>query len=347
MTETLDSIAVDRRNRWADQTIVERSEAFDKIFVEHEDIKEVLKVIAFKLTEIQRRSGAINMAVYEELPRQLGAGLVVTGDSGAGKSTLARHILDSHPIHETVEQTYIPVVYMVIPDTVTALAMGTSLLRALGDKDLTGNAEDLRRRATMLMRRCRVKILIIDDFQDIPARRSGFAEIVAWLRKVIDYAPTLVLAMGTPAAEAVRDSDIQIRRRMEATAYLMRFDISSAIESRDEKKKRVEKWIQIIKRLDEELPLGGSSNLSDHKTALLLLRASNGSFSNLVNILWHAMSTAVQANRESLTREDLQEGFNRQFGERAKKGNPFDDRYDGAPLTAPGQVFGPSLGRTK
>jgi hypothetical protein len=222
--------------------------------------------------------------------------------------------------------------------------MAQALLTGLGHKDTKGTAKDLLERAIALCRKCGVKIIMIDDFQDIPARRvRGMATIGDWVRQLIDAVPALIIAMGTPSAEVVRDSNEQVQRRMQATARLSPFVVDHADptdpRAMAEIGKSTKRWRAILSEIDDNLPMAEKSNLDEKMRSALLLRASNASISHLFKVLQHSMEVAVEMGEESISNEHFRLGFSRTFGTSAENGNPFDCDYDGSPLSLPGQAF--------
>jgi hypothetical protein len=318
-----------------------RLEYYKKQYIKHEDVRNAIAVIDEKLQEIDDSCINIPETDYLNSAETLGCGLMVIGDSGSGKSSLARYFLARHPRVNTPTQTFVPAVYMRIPPNVSPKSMAQALLTGLKHEDTKGTAKELLKRGVTLCHKCGVKIIMIDDFQDIPARRSkGMAAIGDWVRQLIDAVPALVIAMGTPSAEVVRDSNEQVRRRMQATARLMPFlqlidDTTKAAETAIS----VKRWIGLLNDIEESLPMAVNSELSRPDRAILLMRASNASFAHLSTVLQRSMEIAVSEGKESLEDEHLRKGFAKTFGSAADNGNPWDPDYDGSPLTKPGQAF--------
>ena len=329
------------RSRWFNVDIKERQRVFKNLYIEHDDVLAVERIMANKLQEIDDSAVGIDYDRHYDTPTTLGSGMMVIGESGTGKTVFAQRVMERHPRIVTANRTFIPAVYMKIPSNVTPKGMGQALLLALRDPCSKGSANVLLHRCILLMNQCQVKILIIDDFQDIPARTSkGVSVIGDWIRTLIDATPTLVIAMGTPIASVVRDSSDQVRKRIQATAHLLPFLVSLNDAGKwEEQKENLKKWVRLLGSIDNEMPLAKSSNLTDPETAMLLLRASHGGFSHLKKILWHAIASAVEGKSESIERVHLKDAFERTFGDAAKRGNPFDPSYDGEPLTRPGQAF--------
>lgn len=339
--EEINQPRTDQRDKWKGVPINVRQKAFDSLYIEHDDVLSVERIIANKLQEIDDADILIDCENYYDTPNTLGSGLMLLGEPGTGKTTFANRTMSRYSRVVTANQTFIPAVYMRIPTTVTPKGMGEALLLALKDPNQNGNGKQLLHRAIILMRKCRVRILMIDDFQDISARRiKGITDIGDWIRILIDATPCLVIAMGTPSAAVVRDSSDQVRKRIQATAHFLPFLGSlSDPEKWKEQKENLKKWFALLKSLDDGLPLAKSSILHEPETGMLLLNGSNGSFSHLKTILRHAIACAVEGGHEAIERAHLEEAFARTFGDAAKKGNPFAVGYDGSPLTRPGQAY--------
>jgi hypothetical protein len=262
----------------------------------------------------------------------------VIGESGAGKSTFARRLCARHPPVWTATATHLPTVYMRVPSVPTEKSMGNALLEAMGHPDRGGTATVLRSRAVQLMRSCRVRRLIIDDFQDIPATRiKGVQRMGDWLRAIIDATPCVVIAMGTPAALVVRDSNEQLQRRMQAIHQLLPFLATGTDKAsyRDS----VRRWSKLMATIDARLPLAEASLLSSPSLAPRLLQGTNARFGHLSALLMQGIRCAVEAGSERIELAHLHTAFRRTFGSAADRGNPFDLDYDGEPLTSSGQAF--------
>ena len=325
------------RGRWKGVDIETRIRELRKIYIEHEDLSKAEQSIDCKAFEIENAQALDDDFVYDPTATY-GAGILVIGESGAGKSTFARRLCARHPPVFTETATHLPTVYMRVPSVPTEKSMGSALLEAMGHPDRGGTATALRGRAIQLMRRCRVRRLIIDDFQDIPATRiKGVQRMGDWLRAIIDATPCVVIAMGTPAALVVRDSNDQLQRRMQAIHHLLPFlytsrDKATYLDS-------LRRWFRLMASIDERLPMAEKSMLSSEELAPLLLTATNARFGHLSALLRQGVRCAVESGSERIEIPHLRTAFRRTFGSAADHGNPFDPNYDGEPLIGAGQAF--------
>jgi len=311
------------------------------LYIAHADLLDAETLIKNKIFEIEGCPGLDEDDFVYLGTVQYGTGILLLGESGTGKSTFARRLLERHPPRRTETATYLPAVYMDVLGGPTERSMGVELLRAMGHPDLSGNANELRLRCTHLMRKCRVRMLLIDNFQDIPAsRKLGIKTLGNWLRNIINGAGCLVIAMGSESAKIVRDSNEELERRMKATARLLPFSVEGITSSSKQGvASTFSRWYVLMSQIDAALPMAESSNLVDPDIAVRLLMGSNARFGYLSGILHQGMKLAVQAGSERIELEHLSGGFVATLGVAAANGNPFLQGYDGEPLTKPGQVF--------
>ncbi|WP_198084404.1 TniB family NTP-binding protein [Variovorax sp. E3] len=334
----LDHRADVSRERWRGVALDQRIRAFQDTFIKHSDLADAEAMIDAKTFEIEHAYPFDDNDFEYKDTITYGSAILMIGESGAGKTTFAHQLMTKYPRIFTPNVTYLSTVYMRVPSSPTERAMGVALLNAMGHPDTKGNADDLLRRITILMRKCRVRRLLLDDFQDIPAtRRKGIQTIGDWVRKLIDATPCLVIAMGTPDALVVRDSNDQLQRRMQATVELLPFVVTTT----DPKVRGIalKRWSKIMESIDEKLPLAETSNLSDSGLSVRLLLGSNARFGHLSALLKHGIKVAFESGSEQITGAHLRIAFKRTFGSSADNGNPFEESYDGEPLTQPGQAF--------
>lgn len=335
--DTSEAVVGLARQRWKGTDVETRIREFRKIYIEHEDLAKAGQSIDCKAFEIEDAQALNDDFVYDPTATY-GAGILVIGESGAGKSTFARQLCARHPPVRTATATYLPTVYMRVPSAPTERSMGNALLEAMGHPDRGGTATVLRGRAIQLMRSCRVRRLIIDDFQDIPATRiKGVQRMGDWLRAIIDATPCVVIALGTPAALVVRDSNDQLQRRMQAIHHLLPFLSTSTDKVLF--RNSIVRWAKLMASIDARLPLAEASQLSSPKLAACLLQGTNARFGHLSALLAQGIRCAVESGSERMEITHLHTAFRRTFGSAADHGNPFDPDYDGEPLIGAGQAF--------
>lgn len=308
------------REVWRGRTVSERFMALKEIWVGTAHHEKAITLVNNKVAHVQLTGES--------------EGLMVICGSGGGKTTLCRRLKKLNPDEITQERTLLRVVFMKIPKVCTRAGLAKELLRALGDPSWDeGNAEDNLRRSTALVKECGVRILAVDNFQDIPERRSrGSVRVVGnWFRDLFDEITVVLLALGTEQARKVRLANDQVRRRIATVHTIPYFTVDTPAACTE--------WIKALGEIDRLLPLAEHSNLAAGKLAARLFIASNGIFDYLFKLIRYAISLAVESGRESLTQKDFEDAFDLMVADVTEGGNPFKDDFRGTALNKPNEIF--------
>jgi hypothetical protein len=300
----------------------DRLQHFKSIYVKHRSIGKITKFIEreLMLRQVEERA----------------TGVLVIAGSGSGKSSFVDFLKRQYPDDDTPTLSIRPVVCFRIPSVPSPSSMGSALLKALGDPTHDrGNWEEKRDRAENLLRKAQTIIVAIDDFQDVPSKRKarGVEHIANWIRDVCDFEfPGLVVALGTEQAAVVRDAHEQLLRRMQPRFELPVFSMDSV--------DGVKRFRTLLDLVDEQLPLGSSSDLNSMQLAQPLIAATNGILDYLMKLLLRALVRAVERKSERIEKVDLELAFEDLHQVAALAGNPFSAGWSGESLMGPGQIFG-------
>lgn len=309
------------KRQWQGASLVARLRYYDSIYVRHKDVIVILNYIE---RELVRRAGDRRTS-----------GLLIIAPPGAGKSTLIKQLQNIYSPVVTDELTTCPVVAFKVPHAPTPKTMGAELLRALGDPRWNmGSATVKFDRAKLLLIEAGTKLVLIDDFQDVPLHRKsrGVQQVAAWLRDLCDIPfGGVVVALGTVDATKVRDGNEQIQRRMQARLDLPVFA--------GETKAELLKFAGLLKKIDEFLPLAEISELYLGDLPKRLHIATQGNMDYLTKLLKNAVEQTVSRGAEQMTRQDLRAAFDEQHQLYTQFENPFDPDFRWTDLARPGQVF--------
>lgn len=266
---------------------------------------------------------------------QAGGGLLIVGSSGVGKSSALKHYHRLFPTVLESQFTRIPVLLVIAPGTPTVKSMAEAILTAMGDPMATrGSAEEKTLRIYQLFKRCKVELLLIDEFQHFYYAHTivEFRRITDWLKNFISVTDIAVVLCGLPESEMVVQSNEQLARRFSSKFTISPFGLDpneDFIEFRG-----------VLKALQEALPLPVETPLYEANMARRFLVASNGLLDYVRKILEGAVSIAGAAGHQSLDMPVYAAGFKKEVwidvGDRL---NPFHPESPLRMLNRPGEPF--------
>lgn len=248
-------------------------------------------------------------------------GLFVFGDTGSGKTRLATHMQDlvaAMPSEPTPNADHVPVIVVKCPEVSTRKQLAIQVLAAMGAATPRSRTySDLIYQIAKISRPTKLKVIIIDDIQDLLRGRSrnGARETAVALRDLFDLLSVTIVLLGTPESLQILQDNIQLRKRIPFRHRLPYFDMEGEHEMQQFKKlvHELEKWVPVAER----------SDLTSAEMLLRLSRASNGIFQFLLELLDRAVSEAMAEGVEEITRQHLARAFEWIFGDAYSKANPF------------------------
>jgi hypothetical protein len=313
-------IAADR-TRWAGSCIQERQAAFKKIFIPHDPVAKILQAV----------DATVAYCAETGEPQ----GMMVIAETGSGKSTLCAQIHHRYATKlQPLDVTLRPVVIMQVPKPATPVKLARALLRAIGDPLWDSKqGGDPRDRAIVLLKECKTRIILVDNFHDVPERRDrkGARTITNWYRDLVDDAQVVMVLLGIRVALKALEGNEQMERRFTQIKYMDYFDLATADQ--------IVSWKKLLVRYDRELPLAERSNFDVGNTAGRLFVATNGVFDYLMKLLRRAMSIAVARGSEKIEMADLKIAFDLERGDILPGSNPFDPAFKIRNLDRPGEAF--------
>lgn len=312
------------KSQWGGKSMEDRQEWARDFFLADKDVERII------LDAVEK---ACQCAVSKRYDAML-----VLGESGSGKSKLAAEImriLDEAFGRVDPEKTVKPALIVDVPDPCTPTEFCLQLLEALGDPYPRKRPKGTLRRVTArIMRRCEVRAVLLDNFQDIPAKRAhrGILHMNTAIRQLIDRTKCLWIFLGTEDSVPVIDSDKQLIRRV---AYRGQLNYFSILRGKEEQKR----FMRVLRKIDAWLPLEFESHLHTAYYAARLFFATEGIFDRLIRLLDQAWRHAVECGREQIWRIDLELGFVRENGSCDEADNPFSKHFTVRRLDRAGEPF--------
>lgn len=300
------------KRNWIGLSLEERQKWLKPLFIAHPQVQQILSDFALKLEHCERSN------TYQAM--------LIIGGTGAGKTTLTRcmsEIAGKRYRHQDSEKTICPVLQFRVPDPCTPFEFSVSILKALGEEKPRArkNRADTIEAAEKLLHDCEVKVILIDNFQDIPERRSkrGIELVGSRLRNLIDATSAVWVFLGTEAAKTVINSDDQLIRRVGYSTDLRYFSTNTISEKVN--------FRRLLVELDKWLPLTQRSCLTDPKMAMRMFLATEGIFDRIIQIIDRGWVEAVESGREFMDQHDLEKAFGYVYGPDAASINPFSKDF--------------------
>lgn len=309
---------------WLNKDFGSRQEWAVDFYINHPDAKRILGDFLLKLAHCVRANTH--------------SAMLIVGEPGSGKTKLAarmKQIATDLYGREEEDKTICPVIQFAVPNPCTPYEISVAILTALNDPNPRGRKKvaQTMEAAELLLKECEVRLVLLDNFHDIPARRAtrGIELVGARLRELIDSSVALWVFLGTKDSLRVVNSDTQLIKRVAYRAPLGYFDIAS--------KSNGMTFATVLAKTDEWLPLAEPSCICEAGNRWRMYIATEGIFDRLVKLVDHGWFIACSAGRERMSLEDLEQAYPLVHGPQSEKNNPFHPSFVKRRLVDPGDPY--------
>jgi hypothetical protein len=211
-----------------------------------------------------------------------------------------------------------------VPARPTVKSFAETLLYQLGDPLwFRGNTVGKSIRLRELIKRCRVRLLALDEFQHfVDVRRASIVNDVAdWLKEQVEEAKLAIVVSGLQRCLEVLRQNEQLRRRFGSTLRVsaFRWDIK---EDRTT-------YRAFLRAVQEQLPEYDMPTLADLDLAFRMHYASYGLIGYTMKIIRGAARIACSHPRGQITLRTLSQSYSDHvWSERLSDPNPFGEKFD-------------------
>jgi len=248
----------------------------------------------------------------------------IVGESGSGKTTIISFFANLHPRVDHTWGVEQPVLLAKVPARPTVKSLAETLLYQLGDPLWTrGNTVSKSIRLRELLKRCRVRLLALDEFQHfVDVRQANIPNDVAdWLKEQVEEAKLAIVVLGLDRCLEVLRQNEQLRRRFGASVRVGAF--------RWDNKEERTVYRAFLRAVQEQLPEFTMPELSDVEMAFRMHYGSFGLIGYTMKILRGAARIANSHPRKQITTETLAQSYAvNVWAERLGSPNPFLENFD-------------------
>jgi hypothetical protein len=247
------------------------------------------------------------------------------GQPAAGKTTLVKDFCSHFPWKETKNGTIMDVLY-VLPDSPTTIReLVSEMLLAMGVPGADeGQTWSLKKRLIRHIKKCRLKIIIIDDIQgllvtDTPKQIKKLSE---WLKTLIKKTGVCFVILGVDGSiEEVLKSNSQLARLFASRKTLDPF----AFDSNDESTVVEFGKMVVMAETTLETKIEPSPDMDRIDLLKRIHYATDGLMGHIMNLLRLGRLKAEMNGRQTINLRDLSEAFvDRLQALFPRKINPFD-----------------------
>lgn len=245
--------------------------------------------------------------------------LFLFGEAGVGKSTVLEEYTSRFSRDIVNNNTVIPVLYSTVPVGATPKTVAARLLYSLGDPAYDKGTEiSQTSRLLNFIKKCKVELIIIDEFQHLLDRDTKHVlnKASEWVKSFCDEAGVPIILCGFPESKKIFKFNSQLDRRFLTKRSMEGFRYNTKAE-------QVE-FRTFLKSIDKQLPFVDRSSLSSKQLADKFYYATKGLPSHLNKILCEATGFAAKSGNDSIDEKHLYDAFNKiDMSTRPFVSNPF------------------------
>lgn len=236
--------------------------------------------------------------------------MLITGDTGVGKTHLINHYKRRVLASQTYSRETVPILDSRI---VAGKSVDATLIQMLNDLEIFGSSqrkkqgykEDLTTKLVQSLKRAKVELLIINEFQELIefTSQKERQNIANKLKSISEGAQVPIVLVGMPWVEQIAEEP-QWSSRLIRKRKLEYFSISL--------KKDRQCYIRYLKGLANKMPFDTPPKLGSAHTAVALFSVCRGENRALKHFLVEASKIAIFKN-ESLENKHFIEAYNKLY----------------------------------
>jgi hypothetical protein len=264
------------------------------------------------------------------------AGIAIIGETGTGKTTILTKVARRYPRIEHTEFTEVPVLMVSVPAKCTIKLLCSRMLRTMGSPFAgKGNEEELTFQLLTLLRRCKTRLIILDEVNHLADRGGQKSHYMVgdWIKALGNESKVPIVLAGTQAAQILLMTNEQLADRFHEVFFLQPL----AHGERDLKELKA-----VLKAFSSLVACVSLPDFQQDSHAAAMSVASGGRLRNIRALFVRAVEIGT---RPDCTMDPLAV-FAQAFRECVHadcpdERNPFTSKFNGKALTGTGEPFAP------
>jgi hypothetical protein len=262
--------------------------------------------------------------------------LAILGKTGAGKTTLALLWESMEPRQETLYGRLIPYLYVSIPRIRKSGVknVASAFLQALGDPNPSRGTEwNMKVRIYQLLKSCRVKMILLDEFQHLVNKDNDNVshDAADFLKDIINETRRPMVLFGQQGeAERILKANSQLERRVGSPRIL------EPIKWLEEEPATIAQFRTVMRTIDELLPFD-TAQLGSFEMAYRFHYASEGYLGWVMELVRYASIRAIRTGSNTISLPLLEEAYKARVAgtsmgldqtSQQPKENPFSSQFN-------------------
>lgn len=237
-----------------------------------------------------------------------GSTLLITGESGVGKTQLVYESinrLEKKDTQKTILFGHVPVPFKISHFL-------KNLLKNAGDIGYDkGDVQDKKQRLISFLKDTGIRLLVIDDFQQILNRGSLTSDVVGMLKEITNKTGISLVTVAVPEIYAICDN---LEGLIQREFCLEKFPYRT--------KQEVESFKSILNNIEKTLEFEKPSDLSELSNEIY--EVTKGNFAKISTLINGAAILAKKDEEVNISLKNLYHSSSQMFG--IPKENPFYNR---------------------
>jgi hypothetical protein len=215
--------------------------------------------------------------------------ILIVARSGNGKSSILETFMNRHPVTvDSQGDPVAPIAHIEVPASPTVSSLCSEILWSMGVGHREKDSSAVKvRQVKSIMRYSRVRMLLIDEFNNIAEAGREARDILALIRSISNDLKIVIGAAGTQAAINALNQDPQLKSRFQP------IPIPAWKLGRP--------YLQFLAAYERLLPLEKPSNLASAELAPILHGMCGEAIGDTVKFLKEAAVQAIRSGQEQVT----------------------------------------------